>query len=124
MRLVTACEARSRNQGADPVFESPWEERLYAALKRRGIECTTQYPIAGRRLDLAWFGSGKLKIDIEVDGDRYHRDASGMRKADDIWRDHQLRSLGWKVIRFWVYELREDMNRCVERVQGVIDEAA
>jgi very-short-patch-repair endonuclease len=124
MRLVTACEAKSRIQGAGPVFESPWEERIYAALKSRGIECTTQYPIAGRRLDLAWFGNGKLKIDIEVDGDRCHRDASGMRKADDIWRDHQLRSLGWKVLRFWVYELREDMNRCVERVQGVIDEAA
>jgi very-short-patch-repair endonuclease len=123
-RLVTACEAKSRNQGANPVFESPWEERLYAALKANGVECTTQYPIAGRRLDLAWFGKGNLKIDIEVDGDRYHRDASGMRKVDDIWRDYQLRSLGWKVIRFWVYELRDDMNRCVERVKGAIDEAA
>ena len=124
MRLVTACEVKSRNPGTSPVFESPWEERLYAALKARGIECATQYPIASRRLDLAWFGKGNLKIDIEVDGDRYHRDASGMRKVDDVWRDHQLRSLGWKVIRFWVYELREDMNRCVERVRGVIDGAA
>lgn len=124
MRLVTACESKAQNQGGAPKFESPWEERLYTALKASGIECTTQYPIAGRRLDLAWFGKGNRKIDIEVDGDRYHRDASGMRKVDDIWRDHQLRSLGWKVIRFWVYELREDMNRCVKRVQGVIDEAS
>ena len=59
--------------------------------------------------------AGKLKIDIEVDGDRYHRDASGLRKVDDLWRDHQLRGLGWKIVRFWVYELREDMTRCVKR---------
>jgi very-short-patch-repair endonuclease len=123
MRLVTACETKARNQGPGPAFESPWEERLYTALKTSGIECVTQYPIANRRLDLAWFGKGNVKIDIEVDGDRYHRDASGMRKVDDIWRDHQLRSLGWKVIRFWVYDLREDMSRCVDRVKGVINVA-
>jgi very-short-patch-repair endonuclease len=124
IRLVSACEAKARDPASGPVFESPWEERLYDALKVRGIECTTQYPIAGRRLDLAWFGKGHVKIDIEVDGDRYHRDASGMRKVDDLWRDHQLRGLGWKIVRFWVYELRDDIIRCVERVQGIIDEPA
>jgi very-short-patch-repair endonuclease len=39
---------------------------------------------------------------------------------DDIWRDHQLRGLGWEVIRFWVYELREGMDGCVERVRRAV----
>ena len=124
VRLVSACEKMALNEATILKFESPWEEKFFIALQAQGIECTTQYAIAGRRLDLAWFGKNDLKIDIEVDGDRYHRDASGMRKADDIWRDHQLRGLGWKVARFWVYELREDMERCVNRIRGLIDEAA
>lgn len=51
-----------------------------------------------------------------VDGEPVHRTAGGGRKDDDYWRDLQLKSLGWQVCRFWVYELREDLPRCVERV--------
>jgi len=25
---------------------------------------------------------------------------------------------GWKVLRFWVYELREDMPACVEKIRA------
>lgn len=96
-------------------FDSPWEERLWQALKARGIETIPQYPIAGRRLDLALI-QGEHRLDIEVDGDWFHRDPDGRRKMADLWRDHQLRALGWKVVRFWVYELRENMDGCVERV--------
>ena len=119
-RLVDACDRQNRNSGERPIFDSPWEEKLFVALEEAGIKCATQYPIAGRRLDLAWFTQGGKRIDIEVDGDRYHRDPNGLRKIDDLWRDHQLRSLGWEVIRFWVYELREDMNGCVERIRRAV----
>jgi very-short-patch-repair endonuclease len=101
--------------GEQKPFESPWEERLYDALRARGIQTVPQYRIAGRRLDLA-FVDGERKFDIEVDGDAYHRDPDGFRKVSDIWRDHQLQGLGWRVIRFWVYELKKDMEACVERV--------
>lgn len=121
-RLIGACDRQSQRAEAAPIFDSPWEERLFVALAEAGIKCTPQYPIAGRRLDLAWFSEGGRRLDIEVDGDRYHRDASGLRKVDDLWRDHQLRGLGWEVIRFWVYELREDVNGCVERVRRAIAE--
>jgi very-short-patch-repair endonuclease len=33
--------------------------------------------------------------------------------VQDIRRDQVLIGAGWKVKRFWVYELREDMQRCV-----------
>jgi very-short-patch-repair endonuclease len=99
-----------------PEFESPWERKLHEALEAKGIKTITQYPLAGRRLDLAVVSPG-IKLDIEVDGDTYHRDRDGFRKASDIWRDHVVRSLGWKVRRFWVYELRENMEKCVELVR-------
>jgi len=54
-------------------------------------------------------------IDIEVDGD-CHRNSDGTRKMDDVWRDIQLQGLGWKVMRFWTYQLREDMKGCVDKI--------
>ena len=79
----------------------------------------SQYPLVGKRLDLA---IPSLKIDIEVDGEKYHRDASGMRKAEDLWRDMTIKAAGWTPIRFWVYELREAMAECVGKVVCLMTE--
>lgn len=98
--------------------ESPWEEILYKALVERGLVPIPQYPVTGRRLDMALVDNKNQfkKIDIEVDGDRYHRNRDGSRKKDDVWRDIQLHGMGWIVLRFWVYQLREDLNGCVEKI--------
>jgi len=85
-------------------------------MRARRLDPTPQYEIAGRRLDFALFGPADVKLDVEVDGRRWHQDADGGRKLDDLWRDHQLRSLGWTVRRFWVDELHSDMEGCVDRL--------
>ena len=97
--------------------ESPWEKKLYEALLEVGLKPRPQYPVSSRRLDLALIGEHEkaLKIDIEVDGD-CHRNPDGTRKIDDIWRDIQLQGLGWKVMRFWTYQLREDMPGCIQKI--------
>jgi len=97
-------------------FESPWERRLYDQLVARGFDPIPQYPLLGRRLDLALMERGKIPIDIEIDGARFHREPDGSRRRDDIWRDITIRGAGWKVMRFWVYELRDEMDACIERV--------
>jgi very-short-patch-repair endonuclease len=91
---------------------------LYEALVAQDLSPKIQYPVAGRRLDMALIreGDDPLKLDIEVDGDRYHRNPDGSRKQADIWRDYQLRGLGWKIKRFWVYQLREDLQKCVNSI--------
>jgi very-short-patch-repair endonuclease len=61
-------------------------------------------------------GEKPLKIDIEVDGD-CHRNPDGTRKIDDLWRDIQLHGRGWRVMRFWTYQLREDMAGCVDKIR-------
>lgn len=98
--------------------ESPWEQILHNALKAEGIETEPQHRVLGRRLDLALrdLSRGK-KIDIEVDGAAYHLNADGTRKRDDLYRDLQLRASGWKVLRFWVYELRKDLKGCVSKIK-------
>jgi len=104
-------------QGPWHPHESPWEEKLYRALLGNGLEPRVQFPVSWRRLDLALIREvdWPIKIDIEVDGD-CHRNPDGTRKMDDLWRDIQLQGMGWKVMRFWTYRLREEMSACIEEI--------
>ncbi len=106
---------KTRNPDA-PRFDSVWEERFYKALVQEGIVPQTQYHLVGRRLDMAVI-TDSVKLDIEVDGVRWHTSASGGRKTDDLWRDIQVTSAGWTVMRFWVYQLEQDMQACVNKVK-------
>ncbi len=106
-----------RSSGGEGVFDSEWERIVDAALRRRGLRYEPQYPIAGRRLDFAVFGKTGVKLDLEVDGRQFHQDTDGNRKLDDHWRDHQLKGLGWKVRRFWVDELQQDLEGCIDLVE-------
>lgn len=113
----------SENHQHPRLFDSVWEERLYHALQTVGIEATPQFHLVGRRLDLAII-TDNVKLDIEVDGVHYHTDEDGTRKVDDIWRDIQVLSMGWKVKRFWVYELEQEMERCVQEIQEILGYSA
>jgi len=99
------------------IFDSEIERTVFHKLKERGLDPQPQYDIAGRRLDFALFGVDDIKLDLEIDGRRWHQDVDGNRKLDDHWRDHQMRSLGWKVQRFWVDELKQDMEGCLDLVE-------
>ncbi|MFC1455717.1 AAA domain-containing protein [Microvirga arabica] len=96
--------------------DSSWERRLDTAMRRRGWDPIPQYPIGTRYLDFALEPEG-ARLDIEVDGRRWHTDTSGNRKVSDRMRDAELRARGWKVLRFWVHELAEDMEGCVDRIE-------
>ena len=41
----------------------------------------------------------------------------GTRCRDDIFRDLTLESAGWKVMRFWVHELRDQMDDCLNKIE-------
>ncbi len=111
--LAEACERPPRPRGP---FDSEWERRLDAALKRRGIEALPQYPVGSRYLDFAIDPEG-IKLDVEVDGRRWHADPDGNRKQSDRLRDRELIARGWRVRRFWVHELAEDMEKCLDLIE-------
>ncbi len=46
------------------------------AMRQAGLEFYQQYPACGRFLDFALF-KNNLKLDVEVDGETYHRSGSG-----------------------------------------------
>lgn len=100
-------------------YESDWERRLATAMRERGLTPFPQYPVGTRYLDFAIDPEGK-KIDIEVDGRRWHTDASGNRKVADRLRDIELQGRGWTVLRFWVHELANDMGACLDTIEQTI----
>jgi len=114
-RLARRATQPARRPG-ETVFDSDWERRVDHALRTRGLDPVPQYEIAGRRLDFALF-AGDVKLDLEVDGRRWHLDQDGRRKPSDIWRDAQMSALGWRIRRFWVDEIAEDMEKCIDLVE-------
>lgn len=99
---------------AKTLSQSPGEELLYRALCAAGFTPQQQYPLAGRYLDMALVTE---KIDIEVDGEAFHLNQYGERKQDDIYRDLQVQSNGWRVCRFWYREVRDNVEDCVAKVR-------
>jgi very-short-patch-repair endonuclease len=114
----------------EPIFkpEQLWEERFYLqALKPANLPVRSQYPLGPYKLDFALLRQDKgRKLDIEVDGETYHKDNAGKRLRKDIERDIYVKSQDggkWDVMRFWVYELREDMESCVKKIQQWMNSA-
>lgn len=99
---------------------SEWEKILYSALYKAGIKTHPQYHIDKYYLDLALLSNGKY-LDIEVDGERYHRNWNGELCYRDQLRNQRLFELGWDVKRFWVYEIRDRLPWCVEQIKAWID---
>jgi very-short-patch-repair endonuclease len=118
VKYVDALTFRDEEHGKGK-FESPWEEYLYNRLKETGIKTIPQYPVNQFRLDLA-IPDNDPPIDIEVDGEYWHREMDGSRCREDIKRDIKMTKLGWAVVRFWVYELQYDLAACIERVRKTL----
>jgi very-short-patch-repair endonuclease len=114
--------ASMRNAGpeypavAHPELVSQWERILYKAMHDAGLRPVPQYEEAPDMLDFALF-EGERKLDIEVDGEHYHRNWDGEVCRRDQLRSRRLGDHGWDVMRFWVYELRDDMKGVVERIK-------
>ena len=96
------------------VFDSLWEEVFFDALKSASILCVPQYRFDQYKLDLA---IPDKRIDIEIDGEFWHRNLDGSRVLSDFKRDTLLTARGWLVKRFWVYELQSDLDRCVRDIE-------
>lgn len=112
-------ENEPEDNAGDPEFspEQLWEEKFYKdALKPAGLNVISQYRVGPYRLDFGLLHQGR-KLDIEVDGERWHKDAGGNRLEKDIDRNIFMKAQGWDVMRFWVYELKENMEKCLNKIE-------
>lgn len=101
----------------NPDQVSDWERDLYRRLAAHGLHTIPQHPVDQYRLDLALIGDGERRLDIEVDGERFHRDPwTGERLRRDQLRDMRLIEMGWDMERFWVADVRDRPDQCVAKV--------
>ena len=95
----------------DLYDESPLEDRLWAALKRLQIRAERQLlvEVPGRSyfLDFAIL-CAKGNLDVETDGDTWH--ANVQRVPLDNQRDNDIETLGWHLLRFNTYQVREQLS--------------
>lgn len=101
---------------AHPELVSEWERVFYRAMYAAGLRPTPQFEEPPDVLDFALF-QDERKLDIEVDGENYHRNWDGEVCRRDLIRTRRLADRGWHVRRFWVYELRDDLEAAVRSVK-------
>jgi very-short-patch-repair endonuclease len=106
---------------SNPEQVSDWERWFYKKLYAAGLRPIPQYSEEKYRLDFALF-DGERKLDIEVDGERYHREWTGELCQRDRIRNQRLMELDWDVMRFWVYEIRDNTDACIGRIRNWINQ--
>lgn len=103
-----------------PERVSDWERHFYRALRTIGARPLPQYQVENYALDFALF-DGDRKLNIEVDGARYHMDWTGELCRRDVIRNQRLIEHGWEVKRFWVSQIRDDLEGCLEWVSSWLE---
>ena len=90
--------------------ESPLEDLLWDQITRLRLTPERQEFITANGSDYALdfaFYCETGKLDVETDGDTWHADRA--RIPEDNRRDNDLETGGWKLLRFNMYHLREQM---------------
>jgi very-short-patch-repair endonuclease len=107
---------------AYPERVSDWERWFYPHLYDAGIRPIPQFSVEQYDLDFAVI-IGDRRLNIEVDGERYHRAWTGELCLRDQLRNQRMIELGWDVKRFWVYEIRDRLPDCIRQVQDWVETA-
>lgn len=88
------------------------------ALKQNKIDAIREYPIRLKYQYVLDFAILELKIDIEVDGEHWHKEGN----AHDRKRNWALRNKGWKIVRFRGKDIKNNINECMEKIKFIIIE--
>ena len=119
-------EARHRwRLDQDPLFRplprsSNIERRFGEMLASAGLDPIPQRPVAHYFLDFAVVGQAgglPVRLDIEVDGRRWHEELPGHYRVEDERRDQILKRLGWRPVRLWTDEIARDEAGSIERIR-------
>ena len=121
-RIIRMVEKRSKTV-ADKISKGLMKEKWFDTLPERimeenllrsGFMLQKQVHIKG--VGLVDFYLPEENVVIECDGDYWHgSDRPGQQEIDKV-RTKQMKKLGYKVVRFWEYEILNDIQNCIERL--------
>ena len=128
--VPTTWEKFSTAEYINDIFDdSPLEDDLWRILKRENIRAERQWEVKiGNRffyLDFAIFCK-KGQIDVEADGDTFHRATKEQIDAD-LDRNNQLYKANWQPLRFSSRQIRvnhgkyviEEIESSINRLDGL-----
>ena len=93
------------------------EAKLWLQLKhfnKRGFHFRRQSPVDGYILDFVEFGH---KLIIEVDGSQHNETLAEKR---DAARDVHFKASGFEVVRFWNFEINQNMDGVIDKIQSLL----
>lgn len=124
-RTVSLLDTNGRDYPvvARPELVSEWEKVFYPALVEAGYRPIPQFDVDHYVLDFALLRPNGRKLNIEIDGEKYHKDWDGELIRKDQLRNLRLIEMGWDVLRLWVYEVRDNLPGCIMRVKRWAEEA-
>jgi len=106
-----------RVSGSLGDFDSPFEEAVADALRRKGWQVHSQVSVPSFRIDLGVVdpdAPGHYLAGVECDGATYHRSAT----ARDKLREQVLRDLGWEIVRIWSTDGWHDAAGALDKVHA------
>jgi very-short-patch-repair endonuclease len=100
-------------------YDSPFEEAVAEALRRKGWQVHPQVGVSSFRVDLGVVdpdAPGRYLAGVECDGATYHRSATA-RDRDKL-REQVLRDLKWDILRIWSTDWWHDAAGALEKVHN------
>lgn len=133
MTDVHSPEIRSKNMAAIKSANTGIERIMFTELTRRKIYFKKHYQIGRINTDIAL---PHRKIAVFIDGDFWHGyrfAALKKRLPNKFWvkkiennikRDRKngakLRKLGWKVLRFWEYQIKKNPQKVINKIEKAL----
>jgi very-short-patch-repair endonuclease len=106
--------AREQRRMSNEFARTVWE--WLRSNRCRGQKFRREYPIPPYTADFCCVG---LNLIIEVDG-QHHMDKSGRHR--DEQRDQSLRNLGYQTLRIPGYDILNEPDKVIERIETLVDE--
>ena len=95
------------------------EVKLWLQLKhfnKRGFHFRRQAPVDGYILDFVEFGH---RLIIEIDGSQHNETLAEKR---DAVRDRHFEAAGFRVVRFWNFEINKNLDGVIDKIQSLLPE--
>ena len=90
---------------------------MACALEKHNIDAVEQFPMRCKFGYILDFAIPDLKIDIECDGEQYHKKYN----PRDRKRNGFLKKHGWTILRFKGKEIRSNINRCMLKIKSAME---